>query len=183
MTDEEGHNVSSMSVELVSANGALDEGDIIFFRTPLSIPVEHITVSTKMITVNFEADISVYTNIIRAIQYVNTEPEPTLFVKGTTTNLSREVVIRITDAPSVSLPTTNEVRIRVIINPINDNAPRIVINSDPVCTEDIRDSGVVPLVNRRSTEGQMRSQPSTRRRRRKRSRLAPSSNAVVSCKA
>ena len=182
--DEEGHNVSSMSVELVSTNGALDEGDIIFFRTPLGIPVEHITVSTKIIMVNFETDISVYTNIIQAIQYINIEQEPTLFVSGTTTNLSREVVIRITDAPSVSLPTTNEVRLRVIIKPINDNAPRIIINSDPVCTEDIRDSGMVPAVNRRSTEGQMRSQPSMRRRRRrKRSLPAPISNAVVSCKA
>ena len=141
--DEEGNNVSSVVIELVSTNGELDEGDTIFLRTPMALPFvrdPNTVVTKKLINITLTDDSASYTEAIQAVRYENTEREPTLFVNGTT-NLSREVVIRITDASTMPSPTTNEVRVGVRIEPINDNAPRIIINSDPVCTEDCRDSG------------------------------------------
>ena len=89
--------------------------------------------------------------------------EPTLFVNGS--HLIREIVIRITDTSTLPAASTNEVRVTVKIEPINDNAPRIIINSDPVCTEDCRDRGrEVVTIRRRSAVPLIRN---THRRRRR----------------
>ena len=90
-----------------------------------------------MISINFTGDSTDYTNALQAVRYINTEVEPTLFVSGS--YLMREVVIRITDMSTVPAATTNEVRVTVQIEPINGNTHSIIINSDPVCTEDYRD--------------------------------------------
>lgn len=163
--DEEGHNISSMDIQLVSTNGDLDPGDILFPQSPMSLPFisdPNTVITDTMISINFTGDSTYYTNALRAVQYINTEVEPTLFVNGS--RLIREVVIRITDASTVTAPTTNEVRVTVQIEPINDNAPRIIINSDPVCTEDYRDRGGVVTIRRRSAVPLMRN---TYRRRRR----------------
>ena len=143
--DEEGNNISSMTIELVSTNGELDDGDYIFLRTPMALPFlfdPRTVVTDKLINISLPGDSVLYMQAIQAVRYINTEHEPTLFVNESTT-LSREVIIRITDTSTTTLPETNEVRVIVTIQPINDNAPKIIINSDPVCTEDCRDSDAV----------------------------------------
>jgi hypothetical protein len=149
--DEEGHSISSMVIKLVSTNNALDEGDLLFIRTPMllhffSDPNTNIT--KRRISISLPGNSSDYIAALQAVRYINTEEEPTLFVNGS--KLVREIVIRITDSTTEPAPTTNEVRVTVEIEPINDNAPRIIINSDPVCTEDFRDSGGTEAVSRRS---------------------------------
>ena len=149
--DEEGHNVSSMIIELVSENGELDDGESLFLRTPMALPFifdPNTIITNTLINVSLTSESAAYARLLQAVRYTNTELEPTLFVNGS--SLTREIVIRITDASTVPVPTTNEVRVSVQIEPINDNAPRIIINSDPVCTEDCRDSGDVKTISRRS---------------------------------
>lgn len=179
--DEEGNNVSSVTIELVSTNGELDAEDFIYLGTPMALPFvldPNTVITGKLINITLTGDGASYTQAIQSVRYVNTREEPTLFVNGTT-NLSREVVIRITDASTVPSPTTNEVRVRVRIEPINDNAPRIIINSDPVCTEDCRDSGVGKTISRRSIGG-LRRGNQKRKRRRRRSTSYDSTSVVSS---
>ena len=147
--DEEGHSISSMDIELVSTNGPLDEGDLLLLQTPMALlfifdPNTELT--NTFFHISLPGDSTDYMDALRAVKYINTEDEPTLFVNGTDLQLARQIIIRITDERSDFEPTTNEVRVTVLINPINDNAPRIIINSDPVCTEDSDDH----TVNRRS---------------------------------
>lgn len=164
--DEEGHNISSMVIQLVSTNGELDEGDILFLHTPMALPFisdPNTVITDRMISINLPGDSTDYTSALQAVRYINTENEPTLFVNGS--YLIREVVIRITDTSTLPAPSTNEVRVTVQIEPINDNAPRIIINSDPVCTEDYRDrGGEVVTIRRRSAVPLIRN---THRRRRR----------------
>ena len=177
--DEEGHSISSMVIELVSTNGALDEGDLLFIRTPtllhfVSDPNTNIT--ERRISISLPGNSTDYIAVLQAVRYINTEIEPTLFVNGA--KLTREIVIRITDSNTEPAPTTNEVRVTVEIEPINDNAPRIIINSDPVCTKDFRDSSAVETVSRRSVT------PTTRgthwRRRRSTTHRENTENVAVS---
>ena len=176
--DEEGHNISSMDIQLLSTNGELDEGDILFLHTPVALPFlsdPNTVITDRMISINFTGDGTDYTNALQAVRYINTEVEPTLFVNGY--RLIREVVIRITDASTLPAATTNEVRVTVQIEPINDNAPRIIINSDPVCTEDYRDrEGEVVTIRRRSAAPLMRN---THRRRRRSNTYSGKTNILA----
>ena len=177
--DEEGHNISSMFIELISTNGELDEGDLLFLRTPMALPLlfdPNTAITNRSINISLPGESAAYSDLLQAVRYVNTEPEPTLFVNGS--KLTREIVIRITDATILPAPTTNEVRVTVQIEPINDNAPRIIINSDPVCTEDCRDSDVVKTVTRRSATPLIRG--THRRHRRSTTHRGNTNSAAVS---
>lgn len=148
--DEEDHSISSMDIELVSTNGPLDDGDLLLLRTPVALPFifdPNTTITTTMISINLPGESTNYTAALQAVRYINTEDEPTLYFNGT--KLNREIIIRITDVTTD--PATNEVRVIVEIEPINDNRPRITINSDPMCTYDYRTSDMmIGTINRRS---------------------------------
>lgn len=150
--DEEEDKISSITFELVSINGELDDGDYIFLRTPMALPFlfdTNTVITDKLINISLTGDSILYTQAIQAVRYINTELEPTLFVNESTI-LSREVVIRITDVSTTPIPETNEVRVFITIQPVNDNAPKIIINSNPFCTEDCRDSDALSTIRRRS---------------------------------
>ena len=164
ISDEEGNAVSRMEIELVATNGPLDEGDTLVLRTPLALPLfsypDTVVNETRIIVGNLSSD-SDYVDTLNGVRYSNSEDEPTLYnVDGA--RLQREIVISITD--SAPVPSTNVVRVTVEIMPINDNAPRIIINSEPRCTQDSRDSQTT--VFRRSV-GVPSTPPSQRRRRRR----------------
>ena len=164
--DEEGHSISHMDIELVSTNGPLDGGDLLLLRTPVALPFvrdPNTVITNTSISISLPGENNNYTDALQSVRYINTEDEPTLYVNGT--ELKREIVIRITDATTVPAPTTNEVRVTVLIGPINDKPPRIIINSNPACTEDCRNSDMIGTISRRSTYPHM----STSRRRRRRS--------------
>ncbi|CAI8001204.1 hypothetical protein GBAR_LOCUS3134 [Geodia barretti] len=165
ISDEEGDDVSGMEVELVATNGPLDDGDTLFLSTPVALPVishPNTTITRTSISAsNLDSD-SDYVNTLGALRYINTEDEPTLFANDGV-RIYREIVIRITDSV-LPVPTTNVVRVTVEIEPINDKTPRIIINSDPTCTQDARDSEMTTTrVFRRSVGTPA---PSQRRRRR-----------------
>ena len=139
--DEEGHNISSMDVQLIATNGNLDPEETIFLRTPMPIiivmhPRTVITETSIHIEINAEPEL--YVRALQNIYYSDRAAEPTLF-NATGSNLTRQVVVTITDA-AVGSQTTTEFRVTVVIEPINDNAPRILINTSPTCSEDCRDN-------------------------------------------
>ena len=178
--DEEGQRISSMDIELVSTNGHLDEGDLLLLRTPVALPFlsdPDTIITTTLISINLPGESSNYTDALKIVRYINTEDEPTLYVNGT--RLNREIVIRVTDATIDPAPTTNEVRVTVEIEPINDNRPTITINSDPVCTIDYRSSDMIGSVSRRSIPSTV-SRGSHRRRRRSNTFSRSTENVAVS---
>lgn len=135
IVDEEMHNISGLSVELIATNGELDPSDALFLRSPSSLLfldnfATPPTATSLNILLNATAD--VYEQALRAIYYDNSETEPTV-------NLTRVVVIRITDTnfpdsgmDNAELGTTmSEIRIGINIQPINDNPPRILILAEP----------------------------------------------------
>ena len=177
ITDEEEDSVSNITIELVSTNGPLDEKDSIFLRTPMPISILDIPslyISTTMISISMVDNGDQYEQILRAVRYTNRELEPTLYnVEGA--KLQREIVIRITDNSTDPAPTISEHRVNVIIQPINDNAPRIIINPDPRCvTEDCCSNIEDRPISRRSTDALRRVH-----KRRRRS-MVPSDNRAVS---
>ena len=180
ISDEEGDDVSGMEVELVATNGPLDDGDTLFLHTPVALPVishPNTTITRTSISVsNLDSD-SDYVNTLGALRYINTEDEPTLFTNDGV-RIYREIVIRITDSV-LPVPTTNVVRVTVEIMLLNDKTPRIIINSDPTCTQDARDSEMTTTrVFRRSVGTPA---PSQRRRRRDNTHLKNTNTLAVSC--
>jgi cysteine-rich repeat protein len=170
ISDEEGDAVSSMEVELVATNGPLDDGDTLFLRTPVALPVishPNTTITRTSISASYLDSNSDYVDTLRALRYINTEDEPTLFVNDGV-RFYREIVIRITDSV-LPVPTTNVVRVTVEIEPINDKTPRIIINSEPMCTQDARDSEMTTTTVFRRSVGAPT--PSHRRRRRNNAHL------------
>ena len=147
--DEEQHNISRLTVELVSTNGKLDPTDSIFLRSPMSLPfINHLDPlpNTTYIEIQLNASVDVYEQALRSIYYDNSEPEPTLFVKenNRTVNLTRFIIVNITDtnfaAPGEDTEgifnedrgtSTTSVRIKINIQPINDNRPRILLHAIP----------------------------------------------------
>lgn len=170
ISDEEGDRVSSIDIELVATSGNLDPQDILFLLTRMDLDPDSLVITETRITASSLESESDYVEVIRALRYINSEDEPTLFVNGV--RVHREIVMRITDEALA----TNVVRVPVEIEPINDNAPRIIINSDPVCTQDYRDSETT--VMRRSVGPG----PSVRRRRRSNTLPRNTDTLAVSCK-
>ena len=152
--DEEGHNISSMDVTLVATNGNLDPGESVFLRTPMPIIIvtdPRTRTSETSIHIEINAEPELYVRTLQNILYNNPAAEPTLF-NATGSNLIRQVVVRITDA-AVGSQTTTEFRVTVVIEPINDNAPRIIINTSPKCSEDCRDDpGIQKTRSRRDVK-------------------------------
>ena len=141
ITDEEKHNISSISVELIATNGDLDPSDSLFLRSPMSLLfldsfATPPTTTSMNITLN--ATVDVYEQALRAIYFDNSEIEPTIF-NATGANLMRVVIIRIADTnfPNSGMDnaelgtTTTEIRIGINIQPINDNPPRLLILAEP----------------------------------------------------
>lgn len=138
--DEEMHNISRLTIELISTNGNLDPSDSIFLRSPMSLPFINNFASpptTTFIDIAMNSSASVYEQALGAVYFDNSEVEPTIF-NATGANLTRVVVINITDANFVdSAVDTNDIfnadlgttmttiRIGINILPINDNRPRI----------------------------------------------------------
>ena len=141
--DEEMHNISSLSIELIATNGNLDPTDSIFLRSPMSLLfLDNFAAppTTTLINITLNATVDVYEQALRAIYFDNSEIEPTIFnATGTNLTLTRVVVIRITDTnfPDSGMDnaelgtTTTEIRIGINIQPINDNRPRILILAEP----------------------------------------------------
>lgn len=139
--DEEMHNISSITVELIATNGNLDPSDSIFLRSPMSLLfLDNFATppNTTFIHITLNETVEVYEQALRAIYFDNSEIEPTIF-NTTGANLTRIVVIRITDTnfPDSGMDnaelgtTTTEIRIGINIQPINDNPPRILILAEP----------------------------------------------------
>jgi hypothetical protein len=143
--DEEMHNISSITVELIATNGNLDPSDSIFLRSPMSLLfLDNFATppNTTFIHIALNATVDVYEQALRAIYFDNSEIEPTIFnTTDSRMNLTRVVVIRITDTnfPDSGLDnaelgtTTTEIRIGINIQPINDNRPRILILAPDGC--------------------------------------------------
>ena len=139
--DEEMHNISSITIELIATNGNLDPSDSIFLRSPMSLLfLDNFATppNTTFIHIALNATVDVYEQALRAIYFDNSEIEPTIF-NVTGANLTRIVVIRITDTnfPDSGLEnaelgtTTTNIRIGINIQPMNDNRPRILILAEP----------------------------------------------------
>lgn len=145
------HNISRLTIELMSTNGNLDPTDSIFLRSPMSLPFINNFGSpptTTFIDIALNASVSVYEQALRAVYFDNSEVEPTIFntteTNQTRANLTRVVIINITDAnfadSGVDMDdisnadlgtTTTTIRIGINIQPINDNRPRIRILAMP----------------------------------------------------
>ena len=172
--DEEGHTVSGMEIELVATNGPLDEGDTLLIRSQDPLPFildPNTTITNTRISISLPGNSSDYAAALQTVRYSNTEQEPTLYVNGV--KLIREIIVRITDS-AVPVPTTNIVTVMVEIEAINDNAPRIFINSDPMCTQDFRDTEM-SSVSRRSVSSRH-----SQRRRRKNGYIRNANSVAVS---
>ena len=127
IVDEEMHNISSMNITLVALNGKLDEGDIIFLRSPKTALSQAAELMPKQVYVNYTATVEDYEEFLRSVRYINEEEEPTYLANVTTREvLNREVLLQITDsAPS---PSTAIHRIKINLTLINDNKPVVSLN-------------------------------------------------------
>ena len=163
LMDEEDHDISSLSIRLLSTNGMLDAGEAIFLRTPTALPIffdPRNSFDAMFIYVEMNGTTADYVELLQLLRYVNPDDEPTL-TNAAGDNITREVVIQITDANFGNRATT-EIRVGIEIQPVNDNAPRIFIDSLPAsCTEDFRDQGIVVTRSRR----EVRSASKQRRKR------------------
>ena len=177
--DEEGHTISGMDIELVAMNGDLDEEETLLIRSQEILPFildEDTVFSRTMISISLPGSGSDYAAALQTVRYTNTKDEPTLF-NVTGAKLQREIVIRINDS-ALPVPTTNVVRVTVQIEAINNNAPRIIINSYPSCTQDIRDEDDMEgVVNRRSADSSIAR--ATQRSRRKSTYIRNANNHAV----
>lgn len=157
LMDEEGHNISRLTVQLLSPNGNLDTMDAIFFRTPGGLSfLSHVDSSTtQFISISLNASADVYLEALNSIHYDNAEEEPTQYngSEPDGARLMRVIVVTITDTNFID-PNTNAidamdadmgvstttVRIGIEITPINDNRPQLLINTDPPsCSSDSTD--------------------------------------------
>ena len=141
--DEEGNNISSLDVNLIAINGNLDPEETIFPRSPMfaqfvTDPTISTTVTQTSIHIETNARPELYVQALQSVYYNNRALEPTLF-NETGSNLTRQVVVTITDAV-VGSQTTTEFRVTILTESINDNRPRIIISTFPSCSEDGRDS-------------------------------------------
>ena len=149
LMDEEGHVILNMSIELVATSGILDPGDTIFLRTPMALPFlfdPQTVITPTFISVQRNTTPQEYIDILMSIRYSNSELEPTLFINDTGVYPNRVVIITVTD---VNFEST-VVRVGIEIQPVNDNAPVLFIDSDPAaCSQDYRDEDVVISRSRR----------------------------------
>ena len=168
LTDEEGHNISRMTVELTAVNGLLDSEEALFFRTPNPLQAEFLGYideqSSTYISLTVNASVSLYQEALTSIFYLNAQEEPSVYNASTGNDrLIRIIVINITDANYIDPNTdpadatdadmgvsTTTVRIGVEIDTINDNRPMILIRSDPEsCSTDSRDSAEADMAGTR----------------------------------
>ena len=142
ITDEENHNISRLTVELI-ANGDLDPTDAIFLRSPLALQfIDYFQnrPTTRLLDISLNATTETYKNIVQSIFYDNNENEPTLFNRNGST-LIREVIITIYDnnfRRNDYLNTNyddvigvSRISVRIMIQSINDNRPQILIRAEP----------------------------------------------------
>ena len=146
--DEEGHNISRMTVNLTALNGQLDKNEFIFFRTPGGVDfLNHLNMplTDRYISISVNSSASIYEQALTSIFYLNDEEEPTIYNSSNGTDrLMRAIIISITDTnyidpttdPAVAADadmgiSTTTIRIGIEITPVNDNRPRILIRSDP----------------------------------------------------
>jgi hypothetical protein len=145
--DEENHNISRLTAELVAVNGQLDAGDAIFPRTPLALQFQddyRVPPNGRLIDISLNATTATFTDALLSIFYDNAEAEPTLFVGNTL--LVREILVTVYDNNFIQGDQSNDpdsnfddnfgvghtmLRVRIIVSPINDNRPRIVIRAEP----------------------------------------------------
>lgn len=145
--DEENHNISRLTAELVATNGQLDASDAIFLRSPRALQFIddfRIPPTMTLIDIYLNATTATFTDALLSIYYDNAEAEPTLYVNNTL--LIREVIITVYDNNFFQADQSNDqnsnfdddfgvsrtmLRVRVSIEPINDNRPRIVIRAEP----------------------------------------------------
>lgn len=141
--DEEGQRIQSLSAALNSTNGMLDEEDTIFPQSPLFNPFiedPNTIAGAKYFHVEGNFTTEQFIGALSSLRFINMKDEPTIFVNSSDTKLTREVIITVTDRNQSS----NKVRVRIDIQPINDNAPRIRLVTDPAsCSEDWSDVTLV----------------------------------------
>lgn len=163
--DEEGHNISRLTVQLRATNGDLDSGDAIFLRSPLSLQFLddfRTPPTTTLLDISLNDTTCTYTDALLSIYYDNSEAEPTLF-NSDGDRIIREVLITVydnnflqegqSDSPGSNFDDNFGVsrtmaRVVVTISPINDNRPRILIAAEPdgcgvSSAESAEDGGVV----------------------------------------
>ena len=146
--DEEKHNISRLTAKLVARNGQLDPGDAIFLRSPRALQFVNnfrIPPNTTLLDISLNGTTATFTDALLSIYYDNSEAEPTLYVNNNTL-LIREVIISVYDNNFLRAGQTNDadsnfdndlgvgrtmLRVRISIDPINDNRPRIVIRAEP----------------------------------------------------
>ena len=146
--DEENHNISRLTAHLISTNGELDPSDAIFLRSPLGLQFTddfRIPPTTRLIDISLNASRSTYRDALLSIHYDNAEREPTLF-NSMGSPLIREVIITVYDDNFLSVGASTDqssnfdnelgvsrtvLRVGITIEPMNDNAPRILIRAEP----------------------------------------------------
>lgn len=146
--DEESHNISRLTAELIATNGELDQSDAIFLRSPLALQfIDDFRTppTTTLLDISLNATTATYTDALLSIFYDNDESEPTLF-NSTGSLLLREVLITVYDNNFLQGGQTSDqtsnfddnfgvgrtmIRAAIEIVPINDNRPRIILRAVP----------------------------------------------------
>ena len=180
--DEEDNNITRVTIRLEAVNGKLDPTDTLFPRTPIaSLFLDNLLqpLTGMLIDISFNDSVSsdLYEMVIESVYYANEAEEPTLY-NTTGSPLVRIITISVYDSRfdsqlvdadgRVSMGVTN-ITIGVNIEPINDNAPRIVLRAEPGCASTVAgmssqsSGGVASQRARRSTSWAL---ASSRRRRR-----------------
>ena len=161
ITDEENHNISRITFQLMATNGKLDMMDAIFLRSPLAfqfIDDFRTPPTTTLIDISLNATTANYTDILLSVFYDNNEAEPTLY-NDNGDLLNREVLITIYDAnflqgDQMNSPDSNfddnygvgvtMLRAAIVMETINDNRPRIVFRAEPDgCAQSSMDSAII----------------------------------------
>ena len=140
--DEENHNISRITFQLLALNGDLDATDTLIPRTPF--PMEFVDnllgpLTSTLIDIAANASIELYQSVLRSIYYTNDADEPTLF-NASGNPLIRVIQITIYDNRfndlssnldgSVTMGVTS-LTIGVTIKPVNDHAPIILLRAEP----------------------------------------------------
>ena len=132
--DEEMNNISSINVTLTATNGKLDEGDVIFIRTPYHPLIDLAEVTNRSVFLSTEGSVEQYEGVLRSILYVSLEDEPTYYINTTSKEkLNREIIVQITDN-NPTHPSVAEHRIAINMTLINDNVPVINITNSSCLT-------------------------------------------------
>ena len=173
--DEEGHNIYSINAELVSTNGDLDPRDILFPQSPHIVQfIDHPNTRANRTRFYVRGNFTTrqFTQALTSLRYINLEEEPTIFIQSGA-NLTREVVITVVDVNQS--PTV--LRVAIMIEPINDNPPRIRLVTEPAsCSGDFVSMGITPMRTRRD----VKLVPKRRRKRAAESYLNEASDTIVS---